>query len=334
MPELRQNFVTKEWVIISTERARRPSSYAEPSERRLSSDHPEYAPTCPFCPGNEELDLEVARIPDDGSPWQVRIVGNRFPALSGEGQPIHTVDGVQHRLAGVGLHDVIVTHPRHNTTLALMHPDEVRLVFEIMQQRGQSMARDPRIQQVIYFKNHGKRAGASLIHPHCQMIGMPVVPDTIRRRLIDMQRHFEQTGECAMCRMLEDELVREERIVVVSKHFVAFVLYAALSPFHIWIVPRQHRASYLQVPGHELSDLADVVQQVVSKIHVGLNNPDYNLIIRSAPVREAENLRFHWYISLVPRLSFTAGFEMGSGMHINPSLPEASADFLRETIVR
>ncbi|NJO84674.1 MAG: hypothetical protein HC828_19175, partial [Blastochloris sp.] len=153
MPELRQNFVTKEWVIISTERAKRPSSYAEPNAPSLSSDHPTYVATCPFCPGNEEIDLEVSRIPNEG-PWQVRIVGNRFPALSGQGQPIHTVDGVQHRLAGVGLHDVIVTHPRHNTTLSLMQPEEVQLVFEIMQQRGQTMARDPRIQQVIYFQTY------------------------------------------------------------------------------------------------------------------------------------------------------------------------------------
>ncbi len=332
MPELRQNFVTKEWVIISSERAKRPSSYAEPTDRRLATDYPEYDPTCPFCPGNEEIDLGIACIPSEG-PWQVRVVHNKFPALVSEGQPIHTVDGVQHRLAGVGHHEVVVIHPRHNTTMALMEPHEVQLVFEMFQQRGKAMAQDPRIQQIIYFKNHGRRAGASLVHPHCQIIGMPVVPDTIRRRIIDVQRHFEQTGESPLCRMLADELEREERLVAVSEHFAAFVLYAALSPFHIWIVPRQHRACFLQVLQDELADLGWIVRDVLRRIYFGLNNPDYNLIIRTSPVRETDDIFFHWYISLVPRLSFMAGFEMGSGMHINPSLPEMSAAFLRDVTI-
>lgn len=329
MPELRQNFVTKEWVIISTERAKRPSQYVESGNRLLISDHPPYEDGCPFCVGNEELDLEVARYPVY-TPWQTRVVRNKFPALAGDGLPIHTIDGVQHSMAGVGYHEVLVDHPAHNTTIALMESPDVQLVFETMQRRGQAITNDPRIQHVLYFKNHGKRAGASLTHPHCQIIGMPVVPAVTRRRMLEVRRHFDENGEDAIGRMMQDELTRGERLVAVSEHFVAFILYAALSPFHMWIVPRQQRACFLQVPDYEITDLAYMVRQITRKIYFGLNDPDYNLIIRSAPVKEVNNPHLHWYITVVPRLSFAAGFEMGSGMHINPSLPEHSASFLRD----
>jgi len=329
MPELRQNFVTKEWVIISTERARRPSSFAEPGDRLLTVDRPAYDSHCPFCPGNEETDLEEDRLPADG-PWQVRVVQNKFPALAGGGMPVHSVDGIQRSIAGVGYHEVLVCHPAHNTTLGLMQPDEVLPVFEAFQRRGRAMAQDPRIKQVIFFKNHGRRAGASLAHPHCQIIGMPVVPNSIQRRMFEVERHYKETGESPICRMMEDELLREERLVSVTEHFATFVLYAALSPFHIWIVPRTHRASFLDASPEELADLARVVRDVLRRIYYGLNDPDFNLVIRSAPLNEDSHTHFHWYITVVLRLSFMAGFEMGSGMHINPSLPEMSATFLRD----
>lgn len=329
MPELRQNFATKEWVIIASDRAKRPSSYIEPSHRLLTEEQAQYDSNCPFCVGNEELDLEVESYPAEGD-WKTRVVRNKFPALTGDGLPIHTVDGLQHSMAGVGYHEVLVDHRKHNTTLALMEPSEVQLVLEAMQRRGRVIAMDSRIQQVIFFKNHGKRAGASLAHPHCQLIGMPVVPDTIRRRILEVQRHFEETGECVICRMLEDEQRRSERLVVTGAHCTAFVLYAALSPFHTWIIPHHHRASFLDVTTEEMADLARVVHEVLRRIYIGLRDPDYNLIIRSAPVKETGNMHFHWYMSLVLRLSQMAGFELGSGMHINPSLPEAGAAFLRE----
>ncbi len=333
MPELRQNFATKEWVIIANERAKRPSHFIEPGNRLLTTSRPVHDPDCPFCVGNEELDLEVERYPTDG-PWRTRVVRNKFPALSGDGLPIHTIDGVQHSMAGVGYHEVVVDHTRHNTTPALMQPREVQMLLETMQRRGKVISQDPRIQQVIYFKNHGKRAGASLAHPHCQIIGLPVVPDVTRRRLSEVHRHYEETGENPICRMLEDELAREERLVIISQHFVAFVLYAALSPFHLWIVPRKHRACFLQVPEYELADLGHVLRDVLYKIYYGLNDPDYNLILRSAPTQDTDNPHLHWYITVIPRLSFMAGFEMGSGMHINPSLPEESASFLRSVELR
>lgn len=328
MPELRQNMVTKEWVIIASERAKRPNAFIESESHALIEELPEHDSTCPFCIGNEEIDLEVDRMPREG-PWQTRVVKNRFPALDSEGAPLRTVDGVRRRINGIGHHDVVIEHPKHNTTLALMTTDEIQTVLETFQRRGRIIAKDPRIEHVTYFKNHGQRAGASLYHPHSQIIALPVVPNSVRRRIEESRRHFDDTGVGLVQSMLEDELSSGARIITESDHFAVFVLYAALSPFHMWIVPRQSRDSFLDAEPHEIFDLAGVIKNILQRIYKGLRDPDYNMIIRSGPVKETGSAYFHWYISLVLRVDRLAGFEMGSGMHINTLPPEEAATFLR-----
>lgn len=329
MPELRQNLATKEWVIIANERAKRPDEYIQPGRHLTTETQTFYDTTCPFCPGNEELDLEVERIPE-ARDWQVRVVNNKYPALSRDGELVRTFDGVHRQISGVGYHEVVIEHPRHNTTLALMTVEEIKLVLQAFYNRGWSIRKDSRIEQIIYFKNHGEQAGASLKHPHSQIIGLPVVPNNIRHRIEESRRYFDDTGECVFCVMMRDELKKKERLVTTSEHFVAFILYAAPSPFNAWIIPRQHSVSFSYSHQDEIEDLAHILREVLRKLYIGLRDPSYNLIIRSAPVKEISNDYLHWYVSLVPRLSRTAGFEMGSGMFINPSVPEDCAAFLRE----
>ena len=329
MAELRQNMVTKEWVIIADERAKRPDDYVEADRYNITETQTFYDPNCPFCPGNEELDLEIERLPPTGD-WQTRVVYNKYPALSKDGDLARTFDGVHRRISGVGYHEVVVESPRHNTTLPLMKPEEIKSLLETFYSRGWSIRKDSRIEQVIYFKNHGERAGASLKHTHSQIIGLPVVPNSIRRRIDEARRYFDDTGNCAYCTMMQDELQNRERLVITSEHFVAFVLYAAPSPFHMWIIPRKHSVSFLYSQSDELADLAHLLRDVLRRLYIGLRDPAYNLIIRTAPVKEISNDYLHWYIALVPRLSQTAGFELGSGIFINPAIPEESAAFLQK----
>lgn len=332
MPELRQNLATKEWVIIATERAKRPNAYAEQPSHPLTLNRPTFDAGCPFCPGNEELDLEIERLPHEGA-WQTRVVRNKYPALTADNLLTRTFDGVERRVSAVGYHEVLIEHPHHNTCLALMTTDEVRMVMETYQQRGQIMSADLRIEQVIYFQNHGERAGASLPHAHSQIMALPMVPVEIRRRTEEAQRYFDDHGECVICAMIEDELARGDRIITVNNDFIVFSLYAALSPFHTWIVPRRHRANFLHADAQEIASLGAILRDLLRRMYFGLNDPDYNFIVRSTPTKELENGYFHWYVTLVPRLSRTAGFELGSGMRINPSLPEACAEFLRSVLV-
>jgi UDPglucose--hexose-1-phosphate uridylyltransferase len=327
MPELRQNVATKEWVIIATERAKRPEEFVQPDKERVE-DRPAHAANCPFCPGNEELDLERLRLPPEGD-WLVRVVGNRYPALRTEGERSRRFQGLNPSIDGVGYHEVVVESRSHNTSPATEQLEEVERTLEALQIRGRAFRADPRIEQIVFFKNHGVTAGASLVHPHAQMLGLPVVPYTIRARMEDARRYFDDQGECVICRMREEEQLVGARLVCSSTHFDAFVPFAALSPFHVWLVPRGHHASFLDATPVELRDLAMVLRDVLRRIYVGLNDPDYNYVIRSAPDREADSKYLHWYVAVVPRVTRAAGFEMGTGMFINTALPEESAAFLR-----
>lgn len=328
MPEFRQNIATKEWVIIASERAKRPNFYAIDSDSVGTASQPGFSPRCPFCAGNEEMDLELLRDPREG-PWHVRAINNKFPALSLEEDYERTFDGVRRHVSGMGYHELIVDHPQHNTTFALMEPAEIARVIEMFYARGWAIRADPRIEQIIYFKNHGARAGASLPHPHCQIVAMPLVPHNIRQRTEEARRYFDDTGYCVFCVMLEDELKRQERLILETEHFVAFVLYAATCPFHIWIMPRRHSVSFLYTDDAERADLGLILHQVLRRLYVGLHDPPFNMIIRSAPAKELSSQFLHWYVTIVPRLSRQAGFELGSGMSINGSLPEECAEFLR-----
>jgi len=326
MSELRQNLATKEWVIIASERARRPHEFAEPG-RLMCGEGATWDANCPFCPGNEEIDLEMARFPSDG-PWQVRIVGNRYPALTQMAALEREYNGLVRRISGVGYHEVIVESPVHNTCAALESSTSLARVFQAFIHRAWEVQNDPRIEYILLFKNHGRQAGASLRHPHAQMIALPMVPNEVRVRADTARTHFDEVGRCAFCEMLEQERADGRRIVLESNHFVAFSPYAAFSPFHLWILPKTHTASFLHTTPEEIADLAEVLRTLLRMLYVGLNNPDLNYVIRSAPVRDLGAPYLHWYLAIVPRMSLAAGFELGSGIYINPSLPEECARFL------
>ncbi|MBI4820658.1 MAG: DUF4931 domain-containing protein [Deltaproteobacteria bacterium] len=327
MPELRQNLATKEWVVISTERKKRPEEFAK---KRSEVDPRPFEPTCPFCPGNEDLSLEILREPSEG-PWRIRGVRNKYPALNSEGERIRLFDGVHRSMSGVGAHEVLIESPRHDVCPALESSDEVTEMLAAFQSRGRYHADDSRIEHVVWFKNHGALAGTSLVHPHTQVIGIPVVPYNVRARTDEARRYFDDSGDCVICRMAEDELDEKVRIVIDTNAFVAFVPFAAFSPFHLWIVPKRHRASFVDAGPEELQELGRVLRSLVGRLYVGLGDPPYNYVIRSSPTRELGLEYLHWYLVIVPRVSQEAGFELGSGMFINSSLPEESAIFLRDT---
>lgn len=326
MSEIRQNLITRDWVIIATERARRPDEFSRKSTNQLPPSH---RSDCPFCVGNEEeIALESFRI-SQGNEWKVRIVPNKYPALSPIGERLRNVDSIHRSLMGVGFHDVIVEHPRHDLTIALLSTEDIINILLAYRHRYSQLRKDPRIETIIIFKNHGESAGTSLEHPHSQLAAIPVVPFQFRSRIDDAVRFFDDTGECLFCRTLQDELEVAKRIILETEYFVAFIPYAALSPFHTWIFPRHHSSSFHKIRDEEISDLAEVLKILLAKLYYGLNNPDYNYTIRSSPIAEGETKYFHWYIAIVPRVSRQAGFELGSGMYINTALPEESAAFLR-----
>ncbi len=326
MPELRLNLITKEWVIIATERAKRPEDFITTVERKVL---PPYVETCPFCSGNEaKTPDEVFRLEHDNQ-WLIRIVPNKFSALSRTGQRERINDGLKHNVSGVGVHDVLIETPMHNLTTAFLPTGQIENIIGAYRRRFMDIYNDPRIEHVIIFKNHGEGAGTSLQHPHSQIIGTPLTAFHIRDRLEQAMRFFDTTGQCLMCKTIEDEKTDGIRVILETEHFITFIPYAALSAFHIWIFPKRHFAAFSDITGQEIADLAGNLKTTLSKLYYGLDNPDFNYVIRSNSPEDSGSEYFHWYISIVPRVSKTAGFELGSGMYINTALPEQSAEFLR-----
>ncbi len=332
MSHLRQNVITKDWVIFATERAKRPHEFAR-SPDDIPLKLPIYKSSCPFCKGNENpAEAEYLRIEDERG-WRVRIISNKYPALSPIGDRLRHSEGIHRWITGVGYHEVLIEHPDHNVTIALMDIDDVINILKAYRQRYNVIRQDKRIESIVIFKNHGESAGTSLEHPHSQITATPVVPSQVRYRMIEAISYFDDMGECLFCYMLNDELNAKERIVMETEHFVAFIPYAALSPFHIWIFPRRHYSSFGDISEVEIADLAYMLKTVLAKLFYGLNNPAYNYTIRSMPTDDKQAEYFHWYLAIVPRVTQSAGFELGSGMYINTAIPEDSAKFLREVEV-
>jgi UDPglucose--hexose-1-phosphate uridylyltransferase len=332
MPELRQNFFTKEWVIIATERAKRPEELAT---HRPVQQVPAFVQNCPFCAGNEDkTPPEVLRFPESTQgPWAVRVIPNKFAALSSDVQPTRNLKHLWRRIDGFGFHEVIIDGPDHSLCMALLTDAQVANILEVFKLRYSALSMDQRVAHITLFKNHGIDAGASMQHPHSQLIATPVIPSQVRHRLNEALRHYDEVGECMFCHMVESEIGEKTRVVVKSEHFVAMEVFASATPFATHIFPLRHMASFGDISTLEIADLARVLRTMLAKIYVGLENPDLNFTVRSGPAEYAGVRHFHWYISVIPRLTRTAGFELGSGMFINTVLPEAAAEFLRNVAV-
>jgi len=330
MPELRQNFMTKEWVVIATERAKRPDQMVVKRERKPPVS---FSPNCPFCPGHEDqTPPEILRL-HDGDRWKVRVFPNKFAALSPDVKPERIIRRSRRRMGGFGVHDVIVETPDHSLAMAMMPDSQVADILRIYKTRYDQLSLDPRIAQVTIFKNHGTDAGTSLEHPHSQMIATPVISYQVRQRFQEAMQHFDDFGCCMFCQIIEEELEEQKRVILTSEHFVAMELFASPAPFCTHIYPRRHMASFGDVSAKELADLGRVLRTVLAKLYIGLDNPDFNFTIRTAPAECVGVRYFHWYMSVIPRLTRTAGFELGSGMFINTVIPEEAAEFLREVKV-
>ncbi len=296
MSHLRQNIITKDWVIFATERAKRPHEFARPNNES-GGVLPPYKVDCPFCKGNENIcEEEFYRIEDERG-WRVRVIDNKYPALSPIGDRVRHTDGMHHSITGVGYHQVLIEHPQHNIAIPLMPLPDVINILKAYRDRYQIIRQDHRIESIIIFKNHGENAGTSLEHPHSQIVATPIVPSQVRYRITGAMTYFDESGNCLFCQTLKDELDDQERIVFETEYFVAFIPYAALSPFHIWIFPRRHFSSFDSITEVELEDLACTLKTVLAKLFYGLNNPAYNYTIRSIPTADGQMKYFHWYLA-------------------------------------
>jgi UDPglucose--hexose-1-phosphate uridylyltransferase len=337
MASLRLDLTTNDWVIFSPERAKRVTDFKKacPPSTVLSTE----GQRCPFCPGNESLTgAEIYALRQGTAPnspgWKVRVVPNRFPALRIEEEPRRTEDGPFFRyLGGCGAHEVIIESPDHNSVLCQLPVEQIETVLRTLQLRFNDLMRDERFQTIVIFKNHGEGAGTSLRHPHWQLIATPVVPRLLRLKLAVATDYFDMAGSCLYCQLLAEELAAKDRVVLENRHYAAIIPFASHVPFETWIFPKVHQASFGSVDAGQLRPLAELLRDVLWRLHVGLDNPDFNLTINTVPRGDEDKKYFLWHVQIVPRLTTPAGFELGSGMSVNAVLPEEAAAFLRQVTV-
>jgi UDPglucose--hexose-1-phosphate uridylyltransferase len=324
--EMRQSSVSGEWVMYAPERRIRPHAARDP----LASTPPvpDRDPACPFCPGNERM-LPAIRMEMHGvNGWQVRAVPNRYPALSRNGTVTETTVGIYRMMQGYGDHEVIVETPLHNRPVSLMSADEVELLTEAYHRRYCEMASRPEIKTVILFRNHGPMAGTSLAHPHSQLIGVGIIPQSVRRREQLAAAHFHDKGRCLFCDIVDFEIRDGRRIIFQNQAFIGIVPFAAEVSCEAWVVPKIHKSDFQAISDSEKSDLADALRAILSVMREKLNDPDYNYVIHSSLSPTVAPAALHWHLQIKPILTTPAGFEMGSEIHINPSLPESDATLL------
>jgi UDPglucose--hexose-1-phosphate uridylyltransferase len=327
--ELRKDPVTGRWVIISTERRKRPSDF------RLESVHIAPDPACPFCEGHEQMaphELLAHRRnggPPNGPGWDLRVVPNQFPVLRVEGDLDRQGEGLFDRMNGIGAHEVIIETPRHDVTLATMGDAAVEQVLWAFQERVRDLKQDRRFRYIIIFKNHGAAAGASLDHSHSQLIALPIVPREVRDEIDGAKAHFASKERCVFCDILRQEMRDGKRLIIDTGDMVAIAPYAPRFPFETWLLPRRHHAHFEDAQRHEIASLARLLGEILRRMNRMLCDPPYNLLIHSAPIGENGDY-YHWHVEIIPKLTKIAGFEWATGFYLNPTSPEEAAQVLRD----
>jgi UDPglucose--hexose-1-phosphate uridylyltransferase len=329
MSEIRQDPTTEEWVIIARERAKKPDDFVHQQPKR---EAPDFSTSCPFCPGNESMTPPPTLVyrQQYGDGWQVRTFANNFPALTPSGKTTRNIkEGFFAEITGVGVHEVIVETPLHNKSLALMTDSEILNVIHAYHERYNVLSQLSFAKLVIIFKNHGPAAGTSLEHSHSQLVVTPVVPRHVRLRHEVAIRYYDKNGRCLYSDLAEHELKSGRRVVMDTGKFVVFHPFASQRPFETWILPKKHQACFGNVTPEGLEGLAHVLRVTLLKLYQGLNDPDFNYVIDTAPIGDENEPYYMWHMRIIPRLTEVAGFEIGSGVYINTAVPEETAQFIR-----
>jgi UDPglucose--hexose-1-phosphate uridylyltransferase len=329
MPELRRDPITGRWVIISTDRQKRPNDFRVERTTTIGRER------CPFCPGHESMTPpEVLSYRQNGGApntpgWDVRVVPNKYPALQVEGTFDRSGEGMFDRMSGIGAHEVIIETPDHDRTLAAMSEPEIERVLWAYRERIVDLKRDVRLKHILVFKNHGYAAGATLDHPHSQLIALPIVPDFVREELDGARRHFGIKERCVFCDVIGQEMRDGVRVIQENADVVALAPYAPRFAFETWLLPKRHGARFEEAPRHEYESLARLLKAVLRRLNRALELPPFNLVLHTSPFAEDTADVYHWHIEIMPRVTRVAGFEWGTGFYINPTPPEEAAAVLR-----
>jgi len=334
--ELRQDLVTGEWIVVATGRARRPDDFAK-AKHPITSQPPE---TCPFETLHENAQAiytaEGKRfLPDGGNrveldgTWWLKVVSNKYPAFGqGECAVEHAV-GPYRFQDGVGVHEVVVTRD-HARSIAEMSPGEVAVIIRAYRDRYLALKEEGCVEYISIFHNHGADAGASLEHPHSQIIAISVIPPDISRSLAGSGGYFARTGKCVHCTMIEFDAIDGSRIIYENQDFTVSCPFAPRQAFEVRVFPKRHTPYFETLTEREIALAGDALHQAVARLGRALAGPAYNFFIHTAPTADGQSVaHYHWHLEIIPKTAVWAGFEIGTGIEISTISPEAAAEFLR-----
>ena len=338
MPELRKDPIIGRWVIIATERAKRPNDF-----KHSTADITEVQP-CPFCEGNETLTPpEIRSVRKTGTEpnkpgWDVRVVPNIHPVLRIEGELNKQPHGIYDMMNGIGANEVIIETPEHTEHMCSLKSEQIARVLMAYKERIVDLEGDTRFKYVLIFKNHKPASGATKIkHCRSQLIALPVCPKSVKGELVGAKRYFEYKDRCVFCDIISQELNDKKRLILDIDGFIAIAPFAARFPFETWILPKTHSTDFTSITEADAYELGKVLKEVLLRMNRLLSDPPYNYIIHTAPYRRPKqgywstiDSDYHWHIEIIPRLTRVAGFEWGTGFYINPMPPEDAAQFLRD----
>jgi UDPglucose--hexose-1-phosphate uridylyltransferase len=338
MPELRKDPVLGRWVIIATERARRPDQFLGQAQEGPTES------VCPFCEGHESqtpAEIYAARAINTApnSPgWELRVVPSIAPFLKIEGEIDRRGKGLYDMMNGIGAHEVVIETRQHIANIADLSDEQIEKVITAYIARITDLEKDMRFKYVLAFKNYGWTAGAGRVkHSRSQLIATPVNLKRVKEELAGARSYYEYHERCVFCDLIKQEMESKDRLILEIDGFIAISPFAARFPFEVWIFPKKHSCDFTSLELSLRINLAKILKTVLSKLKKGLNDPPYNYIIHTAPFRRPEagywksiENDYHWHIEITPRLTRVAGFEWGTGFYINPLPPESAAKFLRE----
>jgi UDPglucose--hexose-1-phosphate uridylyltransferase len=329
LPELRKDPITGRWVIIATDRAKRPGDFIR------ETVPPAVAKVCPFDSGNErKTPPEILAYRNSGGRdepgWRVRVVPNKFPVLGIEGELNRTGEGMYDKMNGIGAHEVIIETPDHGAIMCDMPERQIEEVLWAFKERVNDLKRDQRFRYILLFRNYGEAAGASLEHPHSQLIALPVIPKRVKEEVDGAKLFYDLKERCIFCDIVREESAAGARLVIDTDRFIAIEPYAPRFPFETWILPKRHASHFEDSDAPTLQNLAWILRSTLRKLDRALERPAYNFVVHSAPVQDAPLPHYHWHFEIIPKLTKVAGFEWGTGFYINPTSPEESARFLRD----
>lgn len=327
--ELRQDIVSGDWILIAPARQARPEFFAKkgkPAEYILPKSK------CPFENPQKSGNAPPVLVYQNktGKDWFLQIIPNKYPAVGPGKCGIIKRDGIYRAQAGTGSHEIVILRD-HDKHLAQYKKEDIRSLLLGYQDRYRSLSGEECVAYISIFHNYGREAGASVPHPHSQILALPVVPPDVSHSLNGSREYFHKHGKCIHCAMLDSELKEKKRIVFQNKKAVVFAPYASRSNFELRIFPKRHEAFFEKVDKDELLFVAEALQQALLKIDKGLKGPSFNFFLHTAPVVLHQDYQhYHWHIEILPKVSTFGGFELGTGIDIIGIPPEMTAEFFRK----